>query len=142
MATAKDAELILELYHLRTEKVMREARHFVMNWEPQSFDEILALQRDMASVNNGYWRQVLGYWEMAASFVLHGVLDPDLFLDSNGEPFFLYAKYAPFREQYREAIGIPFMRQVGKMIETYPLMQERYTMMLTMMEARQKRVQA
>jgi len=117
----------------------RCARTWISTFHPVSCDEIIALQRNMGSVENGYWRQVLTYWEMAAAFVLHGVLDPDLFLDCNGEFIFIYAKFTPFFEEYEKIIGQPFMRQTGKMIETHPAMKDRYNYMLGMMEARRKR---
>lgn len=138
MATTTDADLILKLYTLRTEPTMREARKFVTTFNPASVDEVVALQRDFGSVHNGYWRQVLSYWEMAAAFVLRGVLDPELFLDCHGEPFFLYAKFTPYFEAYAQVTGVPFMRQTAKLIETYPAMQDRYTMMLARMQASKK----
>jgi L-rhamnose mutarotase len=138
MATTADAELILKMYQLRTEETMRIARDFVGNFNPASFDELLTLHRASGTKENAYWRQVLSYWEMVAAFVLHGVLDPDLFLDTNGESLFLYAKFTPFLEDYAKTFGKPFMSKTAKMIETYPAMQERYTMMLAQKAARQK----
>lgn len=134
MATVNDAELILELYRLRTEATMREARKFVAGLNPASFEELRGLQGDQEA----YWRQVISYWEMAAAFVLHGALDADLFLDTNGEPFFYYAKFTPFFEDYRKALGQPFMPKLAKLIEKYPAMQERYAGMLARVEAAKK----
>ena len=142
MATPKDAELILKLYELRTEPTMREARNFIATFNPANFDELLAVQRDQGSQNNAYFRQALSYWEMAAAFVLHGALDPELFNATNGESVYLYAKYTPYLEDYLKATGQPFMRQTAKLIETYPAFQQRYTMTLAMMEARRKRESA
>ena len=131
MADINDANLLLKLYELRTEPEMRDARRFVQTWEPTGADEVIALQRDFGSDENQRWRQVICYWE-------HGVLDSDLFLDTNGEPFHIYAKYTPYLEAYAQAIGVPFMRHTAKMIEKYPAMQDRYTMMLARFEARKK----
>lgn len=138
MASSSDAEIILKLYELRTESTMRAARNFVGSFHPESFDELAALQRDVGSENNAYWRQVLSYWEMAAAFILHDALDADLFLDTNGENLFYYAKFTPFLEQWRSAFGQPFMKNTAKLIESYPRMQERYTMTLARMEAQRK----
>ena len=46
MATGHDADLILKLYDLRREPVMREARNFMLTtfW-PETVDEFLAVQR-------------------------------------------------------------------------------------------------
>jgi hypothetical protein len=138
MASAKDAELILKLYELRTEATMRAARKFLAGFNPASFDELLALHRDAGSDRNAYWRQVTSYWEMASAFVLHGALDPDLFVDSNGEPFFIYAKFTPFLEDYSKLMGQPFMPKFAKLLETYPAMQEKYAKFLARLQAAKK----
>ena len=138
MANVSDAELILKLYELRTEEKMREARNFVVQFKPASFDDVARVQREFGSPENAQWRQVLSYWEMVASFILHEVLDAELFLDTNNEPFFIYAKFSPYLEEWTKAFGQPFMKHTAKMIETYPAMQERYTMMLARMEAMRK----
>lgn len=138
MASSSDADIILKLYELRTEPTMRAARKFVSDLNPASFEELAALQRDFGSENNGYWRQVLSYWEMAAAFILHDALDAELFLDTNNENFFYYAKFTPFLEAWHKSFGQPFMRNTAKLIESHPRMQERYTMMLARMEAQRK----
>jgi hypothetical protein len=96
LATAADGELILKLYELRTETVMRQARAWMAGefW-PASADEFFALQREAGSQKYVWLRQVVTYWEMAASLVLHGALSADLFVDCNPEPFFILAKLAP-----------------------------------------------
>ena len=138
MATPQDAQLILELYKLRTEGTMRESRAIMSKMSFESYEEIQALQRAMGTRENAAWRQVVSYWEMAAAFVLHDSLDADLFLDTNGENFFYYAKMTPFFEQHAKATGQPFMPKLTKLIEMYPAMQERYTMTLARMEAAKK----
>ena len=71
MATPADADLVMKLYDLRREPRMRQAREWVLSqFNPHSLEEIIALQRDLGSENNQFWRQVLGYWEMAASLSL------------------------------------------------------------------------
>ena len=70
MATASDAELILKLYELRQEERLRAARNWVMQeFNPRTLDELLAVQRDLGSLHNQYWRQVISYWEMAAALI-------------------------------------------------------------------------
>ena len=66
------------------------------------------------------WRQVISYWEMATSLVLRGALDAELFLDSNGEGLFLYAKYHHWHAETEKASGNPFMRKTAILIEQYP----------------------
>ena len=86
MATAADAELILKLYELRQEETLRKARKFmVFEFNPKNLEELRAVSRDTKSEFNPYWRQAMSFWEMAASLVLRGAIDPDLFFDSSGE---------------------------------------------------------
>ena len=86
MATAADAELILKLYEMRRDETLRKARRFmIFDFQPKTVEELRAVSRDVGSQHNAAWRQVLSYWEMAASLVLRGALDADLFLDSNGD---------------------------------------------------------
>lgn len=107
-ATPKDADLILKLYDLRREAVIRKARDFVgTEFWPQNYDEFKAVALGFGSEKNAWWRQALTYWDMAAALVLHGALDENLFFLCNGEPYFLYAKFKPFIEQFRKDMNNP-----------------------------------
>jgi hypothetical protein len=125
MASATDAELILKLYELRTEATMRAARKSVLEMAG-TFEEMAAVQRAMGTEANAYWRQVMSYWDMAAAFVLHDSLDAELFIAANGEPFFYYAKFTPFLEEWKQAFGMPFMGKTGMIIEKYPSAKAKY----------------
>ena len=96
-----DAELVLRLYELRRELVMRQSRDAIANefW-PKSFDDVLEVTKPDHHLNAPY-RQVASYWEMVYGMVRHGIVHPDYFLESNGEGLFLYAKVAPYVERYR-----------------------------------------
>jgi hypothetical protein len=50
-----------------------------------------------------------GYWDMAASLVLHGALNEELFLEPgcSGEMFFIFAKIYPFLKEFREKMNNP-----------------------------------
>lgn len=122
MATTEDANLILRLYELRREEVMRKARNFVlMEFNPQSVDEIMAIFTDMEHPErNAYFRQVLSYWDMAASLVNHGALNQDLFFDTNGECIVVWAKIDDFVPQLRETFGPQFMANLEKLIKSQP----------------------
>lgn len=109
-ATGKDAELIMRLYDLRREPEMRKARHWWMaEFSPDSAEDFLKIAWAMGSQENNWLRQVGGYWGMAASFVLSGALNLELFLQPSvsGEMFFLFAKVHPFIKELREKLGDP-----------------------------------
>jgi hypothetical protein len=115
-ATTADAELILHLYELRTEETMRKARKYVTGeFAPQSIDDIRKITGAFGTDENAYYRQVLSYWEMAASFVVRGAVNVELFSDSAGELFFLYAKFRPFIAQMRENNPL-FMGNMEKVV--------------------------
>jgi hypothetical protein len=110
--TTADAHLILELYDLRREAEMRKARNWwTVEFFPQSADEFLKVAWAMGTQENAWLRQVGGYWSMASSFVLQGVLNEDLFLQPafSGEMFIIFAKVHPFLKELREKIGDPQM---------------------------------
>jgi hypothetical protein len=115
-ATTADAELILELYKLRTEETMRRARKYVtFEFAPRDIDELRKVAGGIGTDENAYYRQVLSYWEMAASFVVRGALNVELFSDSAGELFFLFAKFRPFIAQMRENNPL-FMSNMEKVV--------------------------
>jgi hypothetical protein len=131
MATTADAELILRLYELRGEETLRKARRFmVFDFQPKTLEELRAVSRDLKSEFNPYWRQTLSYWEMAASFVLRGAVDADLFLDSALEGVLIYAKFHHFHAQTEKESGNPFMAKTAEMIAKYPAAKARYEMFL------------
>jgi hypothetical protein len=109
-ATATDAQLIMQLYDLRREAEMRKARSWWLGefW-PQNADEFMNVAWAMGSQENNWLRQVGGYWSMAASFVLHGALNEELFIQPavSGEMVFVFAKVQPFLKELREKSGDP-----------------------------------
>ena len=118
-ATTQDAELIVKLYDLRREPVMREARAFIAQFSPKSLEDLMALAMAAGSKENAYVRQVTGYWEMAASLVNRGALNRELALDNYSELFFVYAKIAPYVEDFRQRMGMPmFCRQIQQLVES------------------------
>jgi hypothetical protein len=131
MATAADAELILRLYEMRREPTLRKARKFlVFDFQPKNVDELRVVSRDMTSEHNPSWRQVISYWEMAASMVLRGALDADLFFDSNFEGLLIYAKFHHFHAETEKQSGNPFMGKTAQLIEKYPVAKANYEALL------------
>lgn len=131
MATAKDAELILKLYELRTEATMRKARNFVfMEFFPTGIADVQALfnNREQPELN-AYFRQATTYWEMAAAMVNHGAIDRELFFDTNGEFFAVWAKIGDFIEDLRKLFGAQYLANLEKLVQTHPNGAERVRLM-------------
>jgi hypothetical protein len=129
-ATYHDAELILKLYDLRREPVMRQARDFIATFAPKSTDEFMAVTFAFGTKENAYVRQVLGYWEMVASLIVHGTLNAELAQDTLGEMNFVYARVQPFLKEIRQKLNSPeFLQNVEKVIEGTPEGRERLARM-------------
>lgn len=101
-----DADLVLRVYDLRREEVMRQSR-VAINREfwPKAFEDAQALLKPDHPLNAAY-RQVGTYWEMVYGFARHGVVHPEFWMENNGEGIFLYAKVAAFVDRLRE-VGPP-----------------------------------
>jgi hypothetical protein len=136
LATPADAEIILKLYKLRTETVMRQARAWIGGefW-PKTAEDYFAVARNSADPHNAYLRQVLSYWEMAAAMVLHGAVSAELFVDANNEGFFLLAKFAPIMDDIR-AKDPHFMSKTRELVSRFSAAAQRYEVALKRMEAR------
>lgn len=140
--TAADAELILKLYDLRREAEMRKARNWWgINFWPESADDFVKLAMDMGSQQSAWLRQVIGYWNMAASLALAGTINQELFLDPNftGEMYFTFAKVRPFLKQLREKMDAPdLFAAVEKVIDSSKKSREFLKSMETRIAARRK----
>lgn len=131
-ATHVDAELILKLYDFRREAEMRKARNFVFNFWPETADEVINIFMNFGSQENAWLRQVGTYWEMAASLVNHGTLNPDLFFENEGEMWFVFAKFQPFVKELREHFKEPaIFSNTEKVVNSTPEGRDRLQRMLT-----------
>jgi hypothetical protein len=136
IASSADAEIILKLYELRTEAVMREARAWITaEFWPQTADEFFVILNDSGSQKNNWLRQVVTYWEMAASLVLHGALSADLFVDCNSEPFFILAKLAHILPDIHAKSPLYFSKTL-RLIENSQAASARYAATLKSVEAK------
>ena len=109
-ATAHDAQNILKLYDLRREAEMRKARNWLtVEFWPQSADDFVRIANAFPSQENAWMRQVCGYWDIAASLVLHGAINEELFIQPgvSGELFFIFAKLHPFLKEIRQKMNNP-----------------------------------
>jgi hypothetical protein len=101
----ESATLNLKLFELRREPVLREARAwFLQDFNPETFQEVVQI---VSSERNASVRMVLGYWEMAASLVTMGAIDPEAFLAAHNEIFAAFSKVEPYLAEIRAASGEP-----------------------------------
>jgi hypothetical protein len=109
MDKVDSAGLILKLYETRREPVMRDARVWFAGFFPESAEDIM--NTIMNPDTSHFYRMVLSYWDMAASFVNHGAIDEQMFMEVSGEIIVVFCKIEPFLAELREITKRPQMLQ-------------------------------
>ena len=147
MGKQEDANLILKLYNLRREPVMREARNWFFSFNPATpADYMTAIMGE----HSGHLRMVTSYWDMAASLVNNGAIDEQMFNDANGEHLFIFAKIEPVLEGLRQQWNQPDMlkhfetliRRIPENKEKLAAIRERIKMITAMMAEQAKTANA
>ena len=109
--THEQAQLHLHVYEMRREARLRYGRDwFFKNYFADNFEDGMRIAPP-GTENGALFMMVLGYWEMAASMVLHGAVNEELFMEPSfcGEMFFIFAKVRPFLNELRERFQSPSM---------------------------------
>ncbi|MEX1023979.1 MAG: hypothetical protein WD226_02780 [Planctomycetota bacterium] len=99
--TPDDALVVLQLYDLRREAVMRDSRRTMLDWKPAGYDDLVAITR-FEHPDNAAFRQVSSYFEMAFGMAHHGAVHAELLAESTGEGLLMFAKIYPHLERFRE----------------------------------------
>lgn len=105
-ATYDDVKLILQLYEMRREEKLRQARQWFAKFNARSWAAKMELC-PAGSDQDAYFRMVTTYWEMVASFITSGVLHQELFLQSGQELLFVWEKIRDILPEWRTAFGNP-----------------------------------
>ena len=117
-SSVQQAELLLHLYELRRETVMRQARSYVGGpFKPASADEFIDCIKK-GDQQTAYILQVFGYWDMLCAFVLHGALTEALVYDTCQEMYFQWAKIQPYIKTFRRELNLPeWMQSIEKVVD-------------------------
>ena len=100
-----DAELVLKLYELRREDLMRASRTLVISkFLPTCLDDVMAVTKGDHPLNAAF-RQCTSYWEMTYAMARHGVMHAEFMLESNGEGLLVYSRVEPWLAEYRAAVN-------------------------------------
>lgn len=115
----ESADLLLKLYDLRREAVMRKARAwFRDDFHPSSAADVLTIYR---SKNSAPYRMVTTYWNMATALVLHGAIDEQMFADTNGEHLMVFRRLRPFLAELRAELKNPaYLQNLERLIMQMP----------------------
>src|SRR5437762_12966226 len=108
MGKQADADLILKLYDLRREKVMREARNWFFTFNPTS---AAVYMETLMSEQGAYARMVISFWDMAASLVNHGAIDEQMFNDANADHLLVIETVEPISANISQMWNRPNIRR-------------------------------
>jgi len=100
--THEQAQLHLQLYDMRREARLRQARDwFAKNYFVDNFDDAMRIAAP-GSEGGISTMMVLGYWDQACALLNYGLLHEDLFFETSGEFFMVWERVRPIIQQTRE----------------------------------------
>src|SRR5260370_36539532 len=109
--TYDEVNLMLRLYDMRREPRLRQARAwFVEHFHPESPEEMMQ-KYPQGSEENTYIRVVISYWDMVAGIVNRGLINDELFFDSNGEIWVAWDRMRSIVRTWRAAFKNPHLCQ-------------------------------
>ena len=121
--THEQAQLHLQVYDLRRENRLRQARDwFQQSYNADTVEE--AMQVAAPGTEHGtFFGMVIGYWEQACALLNHGLLHEDLFFETSGEFFGVWEKVKTvlpqFREQFRDPTMLSNLEKAAKRFEEW-----------------------
>lgn len=123
MSIHAEADLVLKLYELRREEVMRKARDwYFREFQPLSLADV---ENVLYGEHSAYLRMVMSYWDMAAALVNRGAISLDLFNETNGEHLSVFSKLEPLLGEMRKAYGPQVLVNLEKLVDATPGGRER-----------------
>ncbi len=115
-----DAELLLRLYDLRREEKLRQAREWFMGKFQAATLEEMTEKYPPGSQENAYQRMAASFWDMAASIVLHGLINEAFFFENTSEFWIVWQKLKPLAPAARQAFQNPFYwKQLETLADRY-----------------------
>ena len=107
--THEQAQLHLQVYDLRREARLRQARDwFQQNYHAETIDEAMRIA-PMGTETGTFMGMVIGYWEQACTLLNYGLLHEGLFFETSGEFFGVWELLKPVAPQFREQFKDPYM---------------------------------
>ena len=121
--THEQAQLHLQVYDLRREARLRQARDwFQQNYRANTFDEAMSIA-PFGTEKGNFVGMVIGYWEQACALLNYGLLHEDLFFETSGEFFGVWERIKPTleegRKQFSSKIYLAHLEKAAKQYETW-----------------------
>ena len=121
--THEQAQLQLQVYDLRREARLRQARDwFQQNYHAETVEEWTRIAAP-GTEHGAFFGMVIGYWEQTCALLNYGLLHEDLFFETNGEFFGIWELVKPtlpqFRAQFKEPHMLGNMEKAAKRYEAW-----------------------
>src|SRR5215204_583714 len=105
--THEQAQLHLQVYDLRREARLRQARDwFQQNYHAETMEDAMRIAAP-GTEHGAFMGMVIGYWEQACALLNFGLLHEDLFFETSGEFFTVWEQLKTVVPQFREAFKDP-----------------------------------
>jgi len=102
--THEQAQLQLQVYDLRREPRLRQARDwFQQNYRANTFEEAMRVAPPGTDAGTSLG-MVMGYWEQTCALLNYGLLNEDLFFETTGEFFGVWELLKPVVAEFREKL--------------------------------------
>jgi hypothetical protein len=124
--TYEQAQLHLQVYDLRREARLRQARDwFFKNYRFNSLDEAMRIAAP-GTETGALAGMVLSYWEQACALVNYGLLNEQLFFETSGEFFGVWEHVKPIVAQARDLfVDRQFLAHIETTARRYEAWSER-----------------
>src|ERR1044072_1407798 len=107
--THEQAQLHLQVYDLRREARLRQARGwFPQNYRAETFEDAMRIA-PMGTEKGTFVGMVIGYWEQACALLNYELLHEGLFFETSGEFFGVWKMLKPVIPEFRKRFGDPQM---------------------------------
>lgn len=107
--THEQAQLHLQVYDLRREARLRQARDwFQQNYHADTMEEAMRVAPHGTEHGN-FVGMVIGYWEQACALLNYELLHEELFFETSGEFFDVWERLKPVVPEFRETFKAPQM---------------------------------
>jgi hypothetical protein len=121
--THEQAQLHLQVYDLRREARLRQARDwFQQSYNADTVEEAMRIAGP-GTEHGSSVGMVIGYWEQACTLLNYGLLHEELFFETSGEFFGVWEKLKAvvpqFRETYRDPNMLANLEKAAKRFEAW-----------------------
>ena len=126
--THEQAQLHLQVYELRREARLRQARDwFLKNYKVDTLEDAMRIAAP-GTEEGTFVGMVLGYWDQACALLDYGLLHEDLFFETSPEFFRVWEQIRGIVPQARESfVNKQFLSHLERVAKRYESWSERRT---------------